>query len=229
MAFLDENGVAQFWATVKDRLAGAFDSVEFNVAERAANLVSGDSIATAFGKLAKNYTSILTSISDLNTSLENRISELNTSLTNQINTKLNKSDVLANYTTTATGKALDASLGPAIKSKMNLADTLNTKVGALESRYISTSSSINTLVDAILALPDDSPRFVLVGLMDDASKYITGTNTPCYGIGFRADNVTVDLFFGAYSLSSVYICRIRKSNNDYTIAGLKRVVLANVS
>jgi len=128
MAFLDENGVAQLWAAVKDRLAGAFDSVEFDVAKQAANLVSGDSIATAFGKLAKNYTSILTSISDLNTTLGNRITEVNTNLTNQINTKLNKSDVLANYTTTATGKTLDASLGPAIKEKMDLADTLNTKV-----------------------------------------------------------------------------------------------------
>ena len=89
MAFLDENGVAQLWAAVKDRLAGAFDSVEFDVAEQAANLMSGDSIATAFGKLAKNYSSILTSISDLNTSLGNRISEVNTNLTSQINTKLN--------------------------------------------------------------------------------------------------------------------------------------------
>jgi len=128
MAFLDEKGVAQLWDAVKDRLAGAFDSVEFNVAKQAANLVSGDSIATAFGKLAKNYSSILTSISDLNTSLGNRITEVNASLTSQINTKLNKSDVLANYTTTATGKALDASLGPAIKTKMDLADTLNTTV-----------------------------------------------------------------------------------------------------
>ena len=124
MAFLDENGVAQFWAAVKDRLAGAFDSVEFDVAEQAANLVSGDSIATAFGKLAKNYSSLLTSISNLNTNL-----------TSQINTKLNKSDVLANYTTTATGKALDASLGPAIKAKMDLADTLNTKVSKISETY----------------------------------------------------------------------------------------------
>ena len=124
MAFLDENGVAQFWAAVKDRLAGAFDSVEFDVAEQAANLMSGDSIATAFGKLAKNYSSLLTSISDLNTNL-----------TSQINTKLNKSDVLANYTTTATGKALDASLGPAIKTKMDLADTLNTKVSKISETY----------------------------------------------------------------------------------------------
>lgn len=120
MAFLDENGVAQLWAAVKDRLSGAFGKVEFNVAEAASNLVSGDSIPTAFGKLAKNYSSILTSISDLNTNL-----------TNQINAKLNKSDVLANYTTTATGKALDASLGPAIKSKMDLADNLNNSVGAI--------------------------------------------------------------------------------------------------
>lgn len=125
MAFLDENGVAQLWAAVKDRLAGAFDNVEFDIAEQAANLVSGDSIATAFGKLAKNYTSLLTSISDLNANL-----------TSQINTKLNKSDVLANYTTTATGKALDASLGPAIKTKMDLADTLNTRVIALTGKLV---------------------------------------------------------------------------------------------
>ena len=125
MAFLDENGVAQLWVAVKDRLAGAFDSVEFDVAEQAANLVSGDSIATAFGKLAKNYSSLLTSISNLNTNL-----------TSQINTKLNKSDVLANYTTTATGKALDASLGPAIKTKMDLADTLNTRLSNHESKYL---------------------------------------------------------------------------------------------
>lgn len=102
MAFLNEYGVAQLWAAMKDRLSGAFNKVDFDVAEAAANLVSGDSIPTAFGKLAKNYTT----------------------LTNLINTKLNKSDVLANYTTTATGKALDASLGPAIKSKMDLVDTL---------------------------------------------------------------------------------------------------------
>ena len=147
MAFLDENGVAQFWAAVKDRLAGAFDSVEFDVAEQAANLVSGDSRATAFGKLAKNYSSILTSISDLNTSLGNRISEVNTNLTSQINTKLNKSDVLANYTTTATGKALDASLGPAIKTKMDLADTLNTRVTALDSKYAVTWTGNLTAVE----------------------------------------------------------------------------------
>lgn len=140
MAFLDENGVAQLWAAVKDRLAGAFDNVEFDIAEQAANLVSGDSIATAFGKLAKNYSSILTSISDLNTSLGNRITEVNTNLTNQINTKLNKSDVLVNYTTTTTGKALDASLGPAIKNKMDLADSLNTRVGSLET----TNTGMNT-------------------------------------------------------------------------------------
>jgi hypothetical protein len=116
MAFLNEYGVAQLWAAMKDRLSGAFNSVDFDVAEAAANLVSGDSIPTAFGKLAKNYSSILTSISDLNTDL-----------TSKINTKLNKSDVLANYTTLATGKALDASLGPAIKSKMDLVDTLAEK------------------------------------------------------------------------------------------------------
>jgi len=139
MAFLDENGVAQLWAAVKDRLAGAFDSVEFNVAQQAANLVSGDSIATAFGKLAKNYTSLLTRISDLNTSLGNRITEVNASLTSQINTKLNKSDVLANYTTTATGKALDASLGPAIKTKMDLADSL--KSGLTYADYTTTTGS----------------------------------------------------------------------------------------
>ena len=135
MAFLDEHGVAQLWGAMKDRLSGAFDKVDFDVAEAASNLVSGDSIPTAFGKLAKNYSSILTSISDLSASLGNRISEVNTNLTNQISevntdltskidTKLNKSDVLANYTTTATGKALDASLGPAIKTKMDLADSL---------------------------------------------------------------------------------------------------------
>lgn len=106
MAFLNEYGVAQLWAAMKERLSGAFNKVDFDVAEAAANLVSGDSIPIAFGKLAKNYTT----------------------LTNLINTKLNKSDVLANYTTTATGKALDASLGPVIKSKMDLADTLNEKL-----------------------------------------------------------------------------------------------------
>ena len=128
MAFLNEYGVAQLWAAMKDRLSGAFNKVDFDVAEAASNLVSGDSIPTAFGKLAKNYSSILTSISDLNTSLGNRISEVNTDLTSKINTKLNKSDVLANYTTTATGKALDASLGPGIKTKMNAVDALSTRL-----------------------------------------------------------------------------------------------------
>lgn len=170
MAFLDENGVAQFWAAVKDRLAGAFNSVEFDVAEQAANLVSGDSIATAFGKLAKNYSSLLTSISDLNTSLGNRISEVNTNLTSQINTKLNKSDVLANYTTTATGKALDASLGPAIKTKMDLADTLNTRVGKIEGRLVLRASATvanptyhTNVALTSLNIPSNSGQWLLLG------------------------------------------------------------------
>lgn len=175
MAFLDENGVAQFWAAVKDRLAGAFDNVEFDVAEQAANLVSGDSIATAFGKLAKNYSSLLTSISDLNTTLGNRISEVNTNLTNQINTKLNKSDVLANYTTTATGKALDASLGPAIKSKMDLADTLDTKVNNMNTAnyrlYTSSNGTVeygtwNTIADIDIPA-DDTHVWLVLGMSYD--------------------------------------------------------------
>ena len=169
MAFLDENGVAQFWAAVKDRLAGAFDSVEFNVAEQAANLVSGDSIATAFGKLAKNYSSLLTSISTLNTNL-----------TSQINTKLNKSDVLANYTTQETGYALDASLGPAIKTKMDLADTLNTRVGKIEGRPVLRASGDVTnptyhtnVALTSLNIPSNSGQWLLLG---DVFHYHYGGN-----------------------------------------------------
>ena len=138
------------------------------------------------------------------------------------------SEVVNDWNRQVAGGVLDARLGSAIKEKMNLADTLNTRVGALESHYIIATSSINTVVDAILALPDGRSAFALVLLTDNASKYLTGVNTPCYGIGSRADRYTVDLFFGAYSLSSVYICRIVRSNNNYTISGLKRVVLQNV-
>lgn len=164
MAFLDENGVGQLWAAVKDRLAGAFDNVEFDVAEQAANLMSGDSIATAFGKLAKNYSSLLTSISDLNTNL-----------TSQINTKLNKSDVLANYTTTATGKALDASLGPAIKTKMDLADTLNTRVSNMNTAgyrlYTDNHGTVeyakwNTITEIVIPA-NDTHVWLVFGLSTD--------------------------------------------------------------
>lgn len=185
MAFLDENGVAQFWAAVKDRLAGAFDNVEFDVAEQAANLVSGDSIATAFGKLAKNYSSILTSISDLNTSLGNRITEVNTNLTSEINTKLNKSDVLANYTTTATGKALDASLGPAIKSKMDLVDSL--KSGLTYADYTVTTGDSLYQEYYYADIDIASNHGTVVGI------YVQGaaTNRPAFPIQITAARIRV--------------------------------------
>lgn len=197
MAFLDENGVGQLWAAVKDRLADAFNSVEFDVAEQAANLVSGDSIATAFGKLAKNYTSLLTSISDLNTNL-----------TSQINTKLNKSDVLANYTTTATGKALDASLGPAIREKMDLADTLNTKVDRITYNRI---EDLSALIEFCNTMKSGEVRPIWIGANIMSSIYgISGVNGP--GIIIKHTATVVDLL----AIDSIMrYCRFNPTNSSF--------------
>lgn len=212
MAFLNEYGVAQLWSAMKERLSGAFNRVDFDVAEAASNLVSGDSIPTAFGKLAKNYSSILKSISDLNTSLGNRISELNTDLTSKINTKLNKSDVLANYTTTATGKALDASLGPTIKSKMDLVDTLNTKINNM--------SSVNTWVPHLYdyntklrELSNGTGKYVKIGGVFICVFY--GANYDFSGINtmMQIRNIPCDLVLGG----SLYIDRLEGSGGTTTM------------
>ena len=57
-----------------------------------------------------------------------------------LDTKFDKNKVVANYTTQVTGCALDASLGRAIKAKMDLADTLDTKLSNIGSILLSEAS-----------------------------------------------------------------------------------------
>jgi hypothetical protein len=222
MAFLNEYGVAQLWGAMKERLSGAFNKVDFDVAEAASNLVSGDSIPTAFGKLAKNYSSILTSISDLNTSLGNRISKLNTDLTSKINTKLNKSDVLANYTTTATGKALDASLGPAIKSKMDLVDSMHSLLK--EEQYVASSGYVDLksyTSNNMYTFPADGYVYVDSGGSAVAGTHIwtairTSNNVNCASINMHVQ--------GSYQTQSICVRKGMKffvnqvtATNSYSI------------
>lgn len=84
-----------------ENAAAAVDAVEFTQAETRANINSGESLSTIMGKVKKWF-------ADLKNAAFHTVAN--------------------NYTTTAEGYVLDARLGPAIKSHMDLVDTINSKL-----------------------------------------------------------------------------------------------------
>ena len=169
------------WESLNDIVARANaivagDAVEFTEAETRENIESGENLITMFGKIKKWFV-------DLKNAAFHTVAN--------------------NYTTTAEGYVLDARLGPAIKGKMDLADSLKSGLTYVDYTATTGDTQYGGYYYADITIASD--RGTVVGV------YMQGvsSNRPAFPIQITSTTIRV------FSSVSGTTCTIRVLFKNY--------------